>query len=37
LLDNDGNKEQSARRLGVNSSTLYRKMVHLGLIEKSPS
>ncbi len=30
-----GNREESARRLGINPSTLYRKMVDLGMISKS--
>ncbi len=32
LLAADGNKEETARRLGINPSTLYRKMADLGMI-----
>jgi two-component system response regulator PilR (NtrC family) len=32
-----GNKEKSARRLGINPSTLYRKMADLGMISESSS
>lgn len=30
LLASDGNKEEAARRLGIDPSTLYRKMAKLG-------
>ena len=32
-----GNKEQSARHLGINPSTLYRKMADLGLTDRTGS
>ncbi|MHC4070892.1 MAG: sigma-54 interaction domain-containing protein, partial [Planctomycetota bacterium] len=37
LLATGGNKERSARKLGINPSTLYRKMADLGLIGESSS
>ena len=37
LLAAGGNKEQSARRLGINPSTLYRKMTDLGLTHQTDS
>jgi DNA-binding NtrC family response regulator len=35
LLATGGNKERSARQLGINPSTLYRKMADLGLVTDS--
>jgi two-component system response regulator HydG len=32
-----GNKEECSRRLGINPSTLYRKMADLGMISNSSS
>ncbi len=37
LLATGGNKERSARQLGINPSTLYRKMADLGLVSESSS
>lgn len=37
LLAADGNKEETSRRLGINPSTLYRKMADLGMINESSS
>jgi transcriptional regulator with PAS, ATPase and Fis domain len=37
LLATGGNKERSARQLGINPSTLYRKMADLGLASESSS
>lgn len=33
LMHTDGNREEAARRLGINSSTLYRKMTELSISE----
>lgn len=37
LLAAGGNKERSARQLGINPSTLYRKMADLGMVGESSS
>ncbi len=37
LSSSDGNREETARRLGINPSTLYRKMTELGLMPEPSS
>ncbi|MCH7558534.1 MAG: sigma-54-dependent Fis family transcriptional regulator [Planctomycetes bacterium] len=37
LLSSGGNREKTARRLGINPSTLYRKMTELGLMSEPSS
>jgi two-component system response regulator HydG len=37
LSSSGGNKEETARRLGINPSTLYRKMIELGLMPEPSS